>query len=129
MDKNGIEGGRFERLEHHVYGGAKLGVPLLVKFESILDDESRALMQATNIIGGHLPKDDIVTALGDVLETVESVQHDLQAVMFEDPYGAGSVTVEPERVRITSRTETWLVENDLFQQHLKEWIGFSKVEY
>lgn len=113
---------KFEKLEHTVYGGEHQQVPIYIDRIKGLTDESNALLQASNIIGGNLELfnhglDEIVDKVGLVVSNPDS-----EGFVVADSEGAGSVQIKHETSTITSRAAgQWMIPSTLLFDMVYEW--------
>lgn len=121
--------GRFEPLQHQVFGGHLRTVPLLVLFGRGLGEDSRALLLASDILGGDF---------GDYFPhgLVHYREHCDQALRGEakpftvvDELLPGAVSVGGnDCVGIAGREEKFEVSPELFLAFLDKWVEFSSAE-
>ena len=111
---------KFETVDHTVFGGNRLKVPLLVDIEAGLTEQSQALMQAANIIGAVIGQHeiDVDTMLEDI---AVSLTEDSEVVL-EDEHGKGSILVTPQETVISvAERGKWNVPTSLMFDMLDAW--------
>lgn len=122
-------GGRFEKLQHFVFGGDVRIVPLLIKFNGEpVDEETAALLQVTNILGGSF-EDDFRSKLSAFRDDYKKVlRGENPAMMITDDQGAGAVSVSSEFVAVSSVDKRWNINPELFGDFLDAWVEFNGLE-
>jgi len=119
--------GRFERLDHTVYGGDNLQVPLFVDRLKGLTDESNALLHTVDIIGGnpHLYNGDIYSLLERMSIVLEG-NDQTDGILIEDSHGAGAVSVDREQTTVSKHgVGSWTVSTPLMFNMLNAWAEFG----
>jgi hypothetical protein len=117
---------RFEKIiEHTVYDGRRMSVPLLVDTRLGLDETSNTLLHAANIIGGNL--EHLEGGLRGFLGRVATVKDDSdeQGIILEDSNGAGSLNVMPHSTRVdVSQVGSWDVPTTTLHDMIEAWAQF-----
>jgi hypothetical protein len=124
-----INQGKFESLEHTVYGGVEHHLPLWVDRESGLTDESNALLHAANLIGGKLHQyNDGVQEIYKQLER-HLKSEDSEGWLLADDSGKGSLTVTPDVTTVTVHdVNTWEIPTNLLMDMLGNWVQLTQEE-
>lgn len=122
--------GRFEALNHIVYGGDKQNVPLYVEHREGVVEDTKALYHAADIIGGNLHLfGGEVKNLSQIVDYLVSEDNDApqEAIIISDSHGAGAVSVDQKNTEVTIQgVGNWAVESSLFAGMVRAWAKYEE---
>ncbi|HEX4773906.1 MAG TPA: hypothetical protein VH234_00080 [Candidatus Saccharimonadales bacterium] len=125
-----ISRGRFETLSHTVYDGERMAVPLLVDRKTGLNEDSKALLHAADILGANLLRHDI--DIGTMFERIAQRLSDEggNGVIVEDPDGKGSLNITSQITSVSVReVGTWELPTTLLFDMAQAWAELSDKDF